>query len=414
MTRFICNSSWEDTLLYQIVENLNSDYSSFLFVTAFAKTSGVNHIITNFKKFRELGGTITGIVGVDCKGTSIEALKQLKESTDKLYIIHNSNAGRTFHAKVYVFSNVSKAVSYIGSNNITLGGLVNNYEICQETIYDLTNQLELKQYHELIDFIQLSYINKHQITYEVTDVLLEKISSETNLLVSEKGANHNGARESSDEADSSFFGKESNITIPKLFSYNEEEGSTPNETNKACQTDPTIIESFMKTREKWLSAYYFNFLEDDLTNDRVWEDAVKYGFICAYNVNNCLQTLSRIKVNDLILVYSPSFGYIGAGLVKGTVVTIDKIEVHSKGRTLSIIDRRVKKKGDYFFFDQQDPNENQFAIPIEWVFTINNIEDALRPDGFYYHRGTVCRPTANQRWIRTVDKLIESWNLLDG
>lgn len=106
---------------------LNSNTGKFYGISAFAKNSGVLMLENSISNFRSNGGTATFIVGIDLDGTSIEALKNLFRIGDALFVVHSEN-NITFHSKIYALKTSEKFLIAVGSNNLTKGGLFNNYE----------------------------------------------------------------------------------------------------------------------------------------------------------------------------------------------------------------------------------------------------------------------------------------------
>jgi HKD family nuclease len=113
-----------------LVENLSSSkWTSFRAAVAFVKNSGVKHIKAPLKQFLTKGGAKIS-AGVDLAGTSLEGITELLDalgSKGEAWIVHNE-APSTFHPKIYLFSNSTRAVCFIGSGNLTEGGLFTNYE----------------------------------------------------------------------------------------------------------------------------------------------------------------------------------------------------------------------------------------------------------------------------------------------
>lgn len=107
----------------------NTDFDRLKIMVAFVKYSGIAHLYESFSKFINIGGQIEMIAGIDLNGTSIQALEQLQKlSRDNLYI-HHDVGFNTFHPKVYIFEKKENIISLIiGSSNLTVGGLFNNYE----------------------------------------------------------------------------------------------------------------------------------------------------------------------------------------------------------------------------------------------------------------------------------------------
>lgn len=106
---------------------LASDTGEFFGISAFAKNSGVLMLEDSINIFRANAGIATFIVGIDLDGTSIEALKNLFRMSDNLYVVHSEN-NITFHPKIYALKAEDRSFVAVGSNNLTKGGLFNNYE----------------------------------------------------------------------------------------------------------------------------------------------------------------------------------------------------------------------------------------------------------------------------------------------
>ncbi len=114
-----------------LVENLSyGKWKVFRAAVAFVKSSGVKHIKAALAKFLAQGDA-TVSAGIDHAGTSREGLTQLLEALgDKGvgWVFQNTGAHSTFHPKMYRFENATHAECFIGSGNLTEGGLYTNYE----------------------------------------------------------------------------------------------------------------------------------------------------------------------------------------------------------------------------------------------------------------------------------------------
>lgn len=108
--------------------------ASFTMFSAFAKNSGVLRLKPALEYFKHAGGYITAFIGVDAHGTSYEAVLNLFELCDELYIVHSERPASTFHSKIYKLTNDGDTWIAVGSNNLTGGGLWTNFEsaVCFE------------------------------------------------------------------------------------------------------------------------------------------------------------------------------------------------------------------------------------------------------------------------------------------
>jgi HKD family nuclease len=133
MIELIHHPEGEKRLGELLVGNLqNGGWKTFRAAVAFAKRSGVKHLVKSLKLFgTHCKSKIS--VGVDQEGTSAEALTDLLaavQPTGEVWVFHNDEKSQhpTFHPKIYLFSNDNSAECFIGSGNLTEGGLFTNYE----------------------------------------------------------------------------------------------------------------------------------------------------------------------------------------------------------------------------------------------------------------------------------------------
>lgn len=128
-----------DKLGKHLIDDLNSGkYSSFMFFVAYARISGIEALYDAIQSFRAAGGTISAAIGIDQRNTSCEALRAVLDFAEDLHIVHNRSVLSTYHPKAYVLIGEKHGKIYVGSNNLTNGGLYTNYEIAVWEEFDLT------------------------------------------------------------------------------------------------------------------------------------------------------------------------------------------------------------------------------------------------------------------------------------
>ena len=133
----IVNQPFKQSLGFRLIEKIQSGhFTVFHFMVAYAKTSGVNRLLPYMKQFKEKGGIIKAVVGIDQGNTSYEALISLLSVCDELYIYHSEDFMRTFHVKAYHLGTANENWIAIGSNNFTAGGLFSNYEASMSSVAD--------------------------------------------------------------------------------------------------------------------------------------------------------------------------------------------------------------------------------------------------------------------------------------
>jgi hypothetical protein len=75
------------------------------------------------------------------------------EAGGEIWISHNQNPS-TFHPKIYLFENESKASISVGSGNLTEGGLYTNYEATVTLTLRMEEESERKVYEEISESIR--------------------------------------------------------------------------------------------------------------------------------------------------------------------------------------------------------------------------------------------------------------------
>lgn len=133
-------SNTNSSLAHMIIEELEKgEWIKFEAAVAFIKRSGnFDGLLNAIEDFAKIGNEVELIFGVSSfgkleTGTELEAVEQLVNEFEEFEGIDISiyhEPGRTFHPKVYLFSNEveQRAKAIIGSSNWTLGGFCENVE----------------------------------------------------------------------------------------------------------------------------------------------------------------------------------------------------------------------------------------------------------------------------------------------
>lgn len=109
-------------------------YDNFTCLVAFASYGGVSALTKYIEEGKAKGMKIKVVLGVDQKATSKEALEEVLAWNVDARIYHTSS-NNIFHPKVYLFENRDIFTLIVGSNNLTVPGLVQNIE-CSLLIKD--------------------------------------------------------------------------------------------------------------------------------------------------------------------------------------------------------------------------------------------------------------------------------------
>ncbi len=199
--------------LNKILNNNNQNhFETFYFIVAYAKNSGIKHILESIERFKKTGGKVKAIVGIDQQGTSLQALNKLLEIVDETYIFHNNKLVSTFHPKIYAFvKEKEKAIIIIGSSNLTEGGLYTNYETNSYTDLNLLQREDQRTFFKFKSIFQ-GYCTNPKISKKLTKELLENLFKQKYI---------------SDETKNKFFSKNNKKTKKKLALFGTENISVP-------------------------------------------------------------------------------------------------------------------------------------------------------------------------------------------
>jgi hypothetical protein len=118
---------------------------------AYAKKSGIAAILPFLRLFRVNGGRINVVVGLSQRLTSSQALEVLLSEVDNCYVFFEENSFTSFHPKVYIFENEKKGLVFLGSSNLTAGGMYTNHELDVKLDFDLSIESSRKDYNQFHD-----------------------------------------------------------------------------------------------------------------------------------------------------------------------------------------------------------------------------------------------------------------------
>lgn len=109
-------------------------------VSAFTSLQAVLRLKSILSTLHTNGSAIRLVVGVDMGGTSKDVLKELESWPLEVFVFKNKRVGVTFHPKLYVIETAQSAEIFLGSNNLTDGGLYGNYEGAVQVSYQLPSE----------------------------------------------------------------------------------------------------------------------------------------------------------------------------------------------------------------------------------------------------------------------------------
>src|SRR5467141_3137679 len=106
-------------------------------VSAFANRQTLLRLREPIRRTLNSGGHVSVVVGIDLDGTSEESLREILSWGVDSRIVKNRRSRSTFHPKVYLVELADQAQVFVGSSNLTDGGLFTNYEAAMRATYDL-------------------------------------------------------------------------------------------------------------------------------------------------------------------------------------------------------------------------------------------------------------------------------------
>jgi len=191
----------EDTSVgKELIQLFNSHrYKSFTCLVAFASYGGVTALTPYIADAKKHNMQIKIILGIDQEGTSKEALEEVLSWGVDAKIYHTSSAN-IFHPKVYLFENEDIFSIIVGSNNLTIPGMVKNIE-CSLFIKDIkSNPVHsgfYKYWKNILDAsdANLYTLSKKLIKQMYDDAILPSeiaraAKYDTDVEITPKNANH--------------------------------------------------------------------------------------------------------------------------------------------------------------------------------------------------------------------------------
>ncbi|MBW2975082.1 phospholipase D family protein [Candidatus Woesearchaeota archaeon] len=231
-------------ILKELLEKTGEDkFDKFYVLVAYVKKSGVSRLKPSILIFKGNGSQVKSIAGIDQKQSSKQGIKMLFELSDEMYIYHNRRLSSTFHPKLYIFEKADqKAVVFIGSSNLTCGGLYTNYEMNSILELDLTQEGDREKFNEIKGVFD-SYCDTSlgcckKLTEEFIQTLIDrgKLSDEDANSIARAAA---GASEEDSEGEL-LFGTE-NFTAPTVEDETEEEPTQTIGTPPSASTPPPTV-----------------------------------------------------------------------------------------------------------------------------------------------------------------------------
>jgi len=160
-------------------------------------------------------------------------------------------------------------------------------------------------------------------------------------------------------------------------------------------------------KEPWNGEYYASFGHSE---SRDWEEARRYGFICAGGGAWYSGTLGLLQPDDLVWVKAPGYGFVGVGRVRSRPIPASEFMLKDEqGVEKPAMELLAKATYHREFLD--DPERQDSFVPVDWLET-RSISEAVNEPGMFGNQNTVCAPRT-PKWRHTVERLkaiFTSWN----
>lgn len=178
--------------------------------------------------------------------------------------------------------------------------------------------------------------------------------------------------------------------------------------SRAWLIDPLETESHAVSmrsgdRGEWNGEYYSSFGH---SAERHWDEAVKFGFICAGGGSWYSKTLFLLSPEDRIWVNVPGQGFVGVGKVLSSPVRASEFEVLVDGENRYFLE---VAQANYHRQFADDEEKSEYFVPIEWIAT-KPLNHAISEVGFFGNQNSICRPKTT-KWNHTVERLKKIFDL---
>lgn len=160
---------------------LDPEIESIDVVIAWVKFRGVGRLRDELRAFAERGQSRI-ILGIDEGGATRPGLIAAMHEFSEAYVYHVRGAG-TFHPKVYFGAGQSKAHLFVGSSNLTPGGLFFNDEASLEAVFSLPAETNEPALIDAQAFIA-RLLADNEVCLRLTNEVIEKLVVDPHYRVS--------------------------------------------------------------------------------------------------------------------------------------------------------------------------------------------------------------------------------------
>ena len=186
--RLISQPYADNSSLGQFVERLGAlpGLTEGIFVVAWAKRSGLNQIKPSIDLMRTGGAQIRLIVGIDQGGATRQGLEVALSMFNSVHVFHDPS-GRTFHPKLYWGRATAEALLFVGSNNLTAGGIRSNYEAALECSLDIGIEHDARLHDDVRAYIA-RLLADGEVCKPLSESLLVTLLADPRFAISDEDA----------------------------------------------------------------------------------------------------------------------------------------------------------------------------------------------------------------------------------
>jgi hypothetical protein len=119
-----------------------------------------------------------------------------------------------------------------------------------------------------------------------------------------------------------------------------------------------------------------------------------------------------LSPGDRVWVKIPKTGYVGVGIVKEAVQSVNDFKVETPDGTRPCLD--VLQHRDQYQRTANDPEKAEYFVKVAWLDTVPT-PNAINEVGLFGNQNTVCQPMT-PKWRHTVERLktrFPEWNSRD-
>lgn len=198
-----------------------------------------------------------------------------------------------------------------------------------------------------------------------------------------------------------------NVLFFQVFAHGEEKIISRTWLLDPIETQSAASESRTSDSEPWNGEFYCSYGHGE---SRSWNEARKYGFICAGGKAWHSRTLLLLSPGDRVWVKVPGTGFVGVGRVLSEAVAASGFSLDtSEGEKPAL---EVLSEGSYHREFAGDEEKCEYFVSVEWLDT-KDLVNAVQEVGMFGNQNTVCRPTAS-KWRSTVERLKQKFPRHEG